>query len=383
MAEREAELRAQLAEPGAGPVSALARFGGNGRLPTHEREVHTMNSTDIRRRFTDFFVERNHRLVPSSPLIPNDPTLLLANAGMNQFKPYFLGEVEPDFRRATSVQKCTRTSDIEIVGDRSHCTFFEMLGNFSFGDYFKEGAIAYAWELVTEGFGLEPDRLWATVYLDDDEAVGLWREIGVPPSASSAWARRTTSGTMGVPGPCGPCSEIHYDRGPTFGPDGGPASESDRYLEIWNLVFMQNVRGEGEGKDYPIIGELPEKNIDTGMGLSGWPWCSRTPTRCTRPTCSPRSSRGPGAVGASYGKDDRVDRSLRIVTEHGRTASFLIADGVLPSNEGRGYILRRLLRRSVRHLRLLGVEDPALARVCQRWWPTWARPGRSWSPSAR
>ena len=139
-----------------------------------------MNSTAIRRRFTDFFVERNHRLVPSSPLIPNDPTLLLANAGMNQFKPYFLGEVEPDYRRATSVQKCTRTSDIENVGDASHCTFFEMLGNFSFGDYFKEGAIAYAWELVTEGFGLEPDRLWITVYLDDDEAIGHWRDIGVP-----------------------------------------------------------------------------------------------------------------------------------------------------------------------------------------------------------
>src|SRR4029450_7790832 len=255
---------------GAGERGRLAPWPGSRwrarQLPTHEREVHTMNSTQIRRRFTDFFVERNHRLVPSSPLIPNDPTLLLANAGMNQFKPYFLGEVEPDFRRATSVQKCTRTSDIENVGDRSHCTFFEMLGNFSFGDYFKAGAIAYAWELVTEGFGLEPERLWATVYLDDDEAFGLWREIGVPAERIQRLGKEDNFWDMGVPGPCGPSSEIHYDRGPTFGPDGGPASESDRYLEIWNLVFMQNVRGEGEGKDYPILGELPEKNIDTGMG---------------------------------------------------------------------------------------------------------------------
>jgi alanyl-tRNA synthetase len=326
-----------------------------------------MNSTDIRRRFTDFFVARNHRLVPSSPLIPNDPTLLLANAGMNQFKPYFLGEVEPDFRRATSVQKCTRTSDIENVGDRSHCTFFEMLGNFSFGDYFKEGAIAYAWELVTEGFGLEPERLWATVYLDDDEAFGLWREIGVPAERIQRLGKEDNFWDMGVPGPCGPSSEIHYDRGPTFGPDGGPASESDRYLEIWNLVFMQNVRGEGEGKDYPILGELPEKNIDTGMGLERVAILLQgADSMYETDLFAPVRAEVQELSAASYGKDDRVDRSIRIVTEHGRTASFLIADGVLPSNEGRGYILRRLLRRSVRHLRLLGVEDPALARVSAR-----------------
>jgi alanyl-tRNA synthetase len=326
-----------------------------------------MNSTAIRRRFTDFFVERNHRLVPSSPLIPNDPTLLLANAGMNQFKPYFLGEVEPDYRRATSVQKCTRTSDIENVGDRSHCTFFEMLGNFSFGDYFKEGAIAYAWELVTEGYGLEPDRLWVTVYLDDDEAIGHWRQVGVPAERIQRLGKEDNYWDMGVPGPCGPCSEIHYDRGPSFGPDGGPASESDRYLEIWNLVFMQNIRGEGEGKDYPIIGELPEKNIDTGMGLERIAMVLQdADSMYETDLLAPVIHETQELSGASYGKDDRVDRSLRIVTEHGRSASFLIADGVLPSNEGRGYILRRLLRRSVRHLRLLGVEDPALARVCAR-----------------
>ena len=326
-----------------------------------------MNSTEIRRRFTDFFVERNHRLVPSSPLIPNDPTLLLANAGMNQFKPYFLGEVEPDYRRATSVQKCTRTSDIEVVGDRSHATFFEMLGNFSFGDYFKEGAIAYALELVTERFGLEPDRLWITVYLDDDEAVGHWRDIGVPAERIQRLGKADNYWDMGVPGPCGPCSEIYYDRGPSFGPGGGPASESDRYLEIWNLVFMQNIRGEGDGKDYPIIGELPEKNIDTGMGLERVAMVLQdADSMYETDLLAPVLHEVQELSGAGYGREDRVDRSLRIVAEHGRTASFLIADGVLPSNEGRGYILRRLLRRSVRHLRLLGVEAPAVARVCQR-----------------
>ena len=322
-----------------------------------------MNSTQIRRRFTDFFVERNHRLVPSSPLIPNDPTLLLANAGMNQFKPYFLGEVEPDFRRATSVQKCTRTSDIEIVGDRSHATFFEMLGNFSFGDYFKEGAVGYAWELVTERFGLDPDRLWITVYLDDDEAVGHWRAIGVPAERIQRLGKEDNFWSMGVAGPCGPCSEIHYDRGPSYGGDGGPASESDRYLEIWNLVFMQNIRDE----DYNIIGELPEKNIDTGMGLERMAMVLQdADSMYETDLLAPVIEEAQAVSGVVYGSDERLDRSLRIVTEHGRTASFLIADGVLPSNEGRGYILRRLLRRSVRHLRLLGVEDPSLARVCNR-----------------
>jgi alanyl-tRNA synthetase len=321
-----------------------------------------MNSTEIRRRFTDFFVERNHRLVPSSPLIPNDPTLLLANAGMNQFKPYFLGEVEPDFRRATSVQKCTRTSDIEVVGDRSHCTFFEMLGNFSFGDYFKEGAIAYAWELVTERFGLEPDRLWATTYLDDDEAIELWRQY-LPAERIQRLGMEDNFWSMGVAGPCGPCSEIHYDRGAKFGGDGGPASGSDRYLEIWNLVFMQNVRDE----DYNIVGELPEKNIDTGMGLERVAMLLQdADSMYETDLLSPIIQEVQEVSGAGYGTGDRVDRSLRIVTEHGRTAAFLIADGVLPSNEGRGYILRRLLRRSVRHLRLLGVEAPALARVGQQ-----------------
>jgi alanyl-tRNA synthetase len=326
-----------------------------------------MRSTEIRRRFTDFFVERDHRLVPSSPLIPNDPTLLLANAGMNQFKPYFLGEVEPDYTRATSVQKCTRTSDIENVGDRSHCTFFEMLGNFSFGDYFKEGAIAYAWELVTERFGFEPDRVWATVYLDDDEAVGYWRQTGVPAERIQRLGKEDNFWDMGVPGPCGPSSEIYIDRGPDFGAGGGPASGSDRYLEIWNLVFMQNIRGEGEDKDYPILGDLPNKNIDTGMGLERVATLLQgTDSMYETDLFLPVLREVQEIAGAPYGRTGKLDRSLRIVTEHARTASFLIADGVLPSNEGRGYILRRLLRRSVRHLRVLGVEDQALPRVCAR-----------------
>jgi alanyl-tRNA synthetase len=323
-----------------------------------------MRSTEIRRRFTDFFVERDHRLVPSSPLIPNDPTLLLANAGMNQFKPFLLGEVEPDFARATSVQKCTRTSDIENVGDRSHCTFFEMLGNFSFGDYFKEGAIAYAWELVTERFGFEPERLWITVYLDDDEAVGIWRQTGgIPAERIQRLGKEDNFWSMGVAGPCGPCSEIHYDRGPGFGADGGPASGSDRYLEIWNLVFMQNVRDE----DYNIVGDLPRKNIDTGMGLERVATLlQETDSMYETDLFLPILQEVQEVSGAPYGKNDKLDRSLRIVTEHARTASFLIADGVLPSNEGRGYILRRLLRRSVRHLRVLEVEDAVLPVVCAR-----------------
>jgi len=333
-------------------------------------EMNNMKANEIRRRFTDFFVERDHRLVPSSPLIPNDPTLLLANAGMNQFKPYFLGEAVPEFTRATSVQKCTRTIDIEIVGDASHCTFFEMLGNFSFGDYFKQGAIGYAYELVTEVFGLDPERLWITVYLDDDEAIELWRQIGMPPERIQRLGKEDNYWDMGVPGPSGPCSEIHYDRGPSFGPgDGGPASESTRYLEIWNLVFMQEIRGEGDGKDYKIVGELPQKNIDTGMGLERIAMILQdAPTMYETDLLAPVVGEVQEVSGRPYGKDSRTDVSIRIVAEHARSAAFLIADGVLPSNEGRGYILRRLLRRAVRHARLLGVEggDPALPQVTDR-----------------
>jgi alanyl-tRNA synthetase len=228
-----------------------------------------MRSMQIRSVFTDFFTSRGHRQVPSSPLIPDDPTLLLANAGMNQFKPYFLGEVTPEFTRATSVQKCVRTSDIDNVGRTNrHATFFEMLGNFSFGDYFKAEAVAYAWELLTDGFGLEKDRLWITVFEDDDEAGRLWRKIGVPASRIQRLGMEDNYWSMGVPGPCGPCSEVSYDRGPAFGTEGGPAVDGERYVEIWNLVFMQYQRGEGDKKgNFPILGELAGKSIDTGLGL--------------------------------------------------------------------------------------------------------------------
>jgi alanyl-tRNA synthetase len=320
-----------------------------------------MNSMEIRRRFTDYFAERGHRLVPSSPLIPGDPTLLLTNAGMNQFKPYFLGEAVPEFTRAASVQKCARTGDIENVGlTTRHLTFFEMLGNFSFGDYFKAEAIAYAFELVTERLGLEPERLWATVYLDDDEAAGYWQDVGVPLERIQRLGKDDNFWSMGVAGPCGPCSEIYYDRGPAYGREGGPAVDPERYLEIWNLVFMQNVRDD----DYNIVGELPKKNIDTGMGLERTAMVLQgVPNLFETDVYTPILHTVQDVARQPYGRDPRTDVSIRVVTEHSRTASFLIADGVLPSNEGRGYVLRRLLRRAVRHARLLGVEDLALPAV--------------------
>ncbi len=325
-----------------------------------------MNSTEIRRRFLDFFVERDHRLVPSSSLIPNDPTLLLANAGMNQFKPYFLGEVVPDFARATSVQKCFRTSDIENVGHTTrHLTFFEMLGNFSFGDYFKAGAIAYAYELVTERFGFEADRIWATVYLDDDEAFGLWREVGVPAERIQRRGREDNYWDMGVAGPCGPCSEVYYDRGPEHGREGGPIADEERYLEIWNLVFMQNLRDEKE--DYNIVGELPKKNIDTGMGLERVAFLLQGVDNVFETDLlAPILERTQAATGRVYGRDPGADLSLRVIAEHSRAASFLIADGVLPSSESRGYVLRRLLRRAIDHSRRLGVEDQVMAPIAGR-----------------
>jgi len=325
-----------------------------------------MNSTEIRRRFLDFFIERDHRLVPSSSLIPGDPTLLLANAGMNQFKPYFLGEVVPDFTRATSVQKCFRTSDIENVGHTTrHLTFFEMLGNFSFGDYFKAGAIAYAYDLVTERLGFEADRIWATVYLDDDEAFGLWQEVGVPPERIQRRGRDDNYWDMGVAGPCGPCSEIFYDRGPRYGREGGPIADEERYLEIWNLVFMQNLRDEKE--DYNIVGELPKKNIDTGMGLERVAFLLQGVENVFETDLlAPILEQAQVATGRVYGRDETADLSLRVVAEHARAAAFLIADGVLPSNESRGYVLRRLLRRAIDHSRRLGAEDPMMASITGR-----------------
>ncbi|HEY1175933.1 MAG TPA: alanine--tRNA ligase-related protein, partial [Phytomonospora sp.] len=234
-----------------------------------------MDSAEIRSRWLRFFEERGHTVVPSASLVADDPTLLLVNAGMVPFKPYFLGEVKPPFPRATSVQKCVRTLDIDEVGKTTrHGSFFQMCGNFSFGDYFKERAITLAWELLTSpvgdgGYGLDPERLWITVYLDDDEAETIWRDkIGVPAERIQRLGKKDNFWSMGVPGPCGPCSEINYDRGPAYGEEGGPAVNGERYLEIWNLVFMQDVRGADSPKyGHPPIGTLPKKNIDTGMGI--------------------------------------------------------------------------------------------------------------------
>ena len=307
-----------------------------------------MDSNQIRKTFTDFFVARDHVLRPSASLIPTDPTLLLTNAGMVPFKPYFLGEEEAPFRRATSVQKCARTVDIDIIGTTTrHFSFFEMLGNFSFGDYFKEKAIPWSYELVTEGFGLDPDRLWFTVYEDDDEAAEIWIEtVGVP-------AERVQRGgkdnfwQMGVPGPCGPSSEIFYDKGAEFGEAGGPiGGGEERFVEIWNLVFMQYIQDE----PYHVVGDLPAKNIDTGMGLERIAAILQdVPTVFQVDTVWPMLVTAAEYAGVGYGNDQKADVSLRLLADHGRSVTFLLADGVVPSNEGRGYVLRRILRRGVRH----------------------------------
>ncbi len=321
-----------------------------------------MESAEIARRFLSYFSERGHTVVPSASLIAEDPTLLLVNAGMQPFKPYFLGQASPPFRRATSAQKCVRTPDIEEVGKTTrHGTFFQMLGNFSFGDYFKEQAIPFAWELLTTperdgGFGFPEDRLWATVYHDDDEAFRIWRDtVGVPESRIQRRGMADNFWSMGVPGPCGPCSEIYYDRGPDYGRDGGPIADEDRYLEVWNLVFMQFLRGEGAGKEgWPILGELPSRNIDTGMGLERMAAILQGVDNIYEiDTLWKILDRAAELTEQKYGRDHRVDVALRVVADHVRTAVMLVSDGVLPSNEGRGYVLRRILRRSIYNLRLL------------------------------
>ncbi|MEU6850706.1 alanine--tRNA ligase [Actinacidiphila alni] len=331
-----------------------------------------MESAEIRRRWLRFFEERGHTVVPSASLIADDPTLLLVPAGMVPFKPYFLGEVKPPFDRATSVQKCVRTPDIEEVGKTTrHGTFFQMCGNFSFGDYFKEGAIKYAWELLTGsledgGYGLEPDRLWITVYEEDDEAEQIWRDvIGVPAERIQRLGMGPNFWSMGVPGPCGPCSEINYDRGPEFGVEGGPAVNDERYVEIWNLVFMQYVRGAGEGKDsFPILGDLPSKNIDTGLGLERLAMILQgVQNMYETDTLRVVMDKATELTGVPYGRSHDTDVALRVVADHLRTSVMLIGDGVTPGNEGRGYVLRRIMRRAIRNMRLLGATEPVVAEL--------------------
>ncbi|MFF4648730.1 alanine--tRNA ligase [Streptomyces sp. NPDC001380] len=331
-----------------------------------------MESAEIRRRWLRFFEERGHTVVPSASLVADDPTLLLVPAGMVPFKPYFLGEVKPPFSRATSVQKCVRTPDIEEVGKTTrHGTFFQMCGNFSFGDYFKEGAIRYAWELLTTptedgGYGLEPEKLWITVYQDDDEAEKIWRDVvGVPAERIQRLGMKDNFWSMGVPGPCGPCSEINYDRGPAYGEEGGPAVNGERYLEIWNLVFMQYERGAGDGKDsFEILGDLPSRNIDTGLGLERLACVLQGVDNLFEiDTTRMILGRAGELTGHRYGAGEKSDVSLRVIADHIRTAVMLIGDGVTPGNEGRGYVLRRIFRRAIRNMRLLGATEPVARQL--------------------
>ena len=336
-----------------------------------------MESAEIRTRWLRFFESDNrqgltHTVVPSASLIADDPNLLLVNAGMVPFKPFFLGEVTPPYKRATSVQKCVRTLDIDEVGKTTrHASFFQMCGNFSFGDYFKEGAIALAWELLTRpiadgGYGFPEDKLWVTVYLDDDEAADIWHtKIGVPKERIQRRDMADNFWSMGVPGPCGPCSEIYFDRGPAYGAEGGPVADENRYLEIWNLVFMQNERGAGGGKDsYPILGELPAKSIDTGLGLERTAALLQGVENIYEiDTTIMILNRASELTGVKYGSAEKSDIALRVIADHARTSAMLIGDGVTPGNEGRGYVLRRMMRRTIRNMRLLGSMDPIMSEL--------------------
>ncbi|MDQ2847213.1 MAG: alanine--tRNA ligase [Actinomycetota bacterium] len=328
-----------------------------------------MQTHEIRRRFLDHFERAGHTVVPSGSLISEDPTVLFTIAGMAPFKPYFLGQATPPFDRATSVQKCVRTLDIENVGITTrHNTFFQMAGNFSFGDYFKAGAIQHAWELVTNsqddgGYGFDPDRLWVTVYETDDEAFQLWQEVaGLPAERIQRLGMDANYWSMGTAGPCGPDSEIFYDRGPEFGPAGGPAVSEDRYLEIWNLVFMQEMRGESnaDGK-FEIVGPLPHKNIDTGMGIERVAFLLQGVDNVYETDLlQPIITTAEELSGRRYGADHADDVRFRVIADHIRSGTMLIGDGVTPGNEGRGYVLRRLLRRTIRATQLLGVTEPVL-----------------------
>lgn len=335
-----------------------------------------MLSQEISKRWIDFFASRGHTVVPSASLISNEPGAMFTIAGMVPFIPYFLGRETPPFSRATSVQKCIRTLDIEEVGKTArHGTFFQMAGNFSFGDYFKEQAIPFAYELLTTpqdkgGFGLDPERLWVTIYEGDDEAFDIWHnKVGFPAERIQRMGMKENYWSTGQPGPAGPDSEIFYDRGPAYGKEGGPAAEDDRYIEIWNLVFMQYQRGEGIGKDdFEILGDLPKKNIDTGLGVERLAMLLQGvenfyETDQVRPVLDAASElSGKKYHGSESAEDEGYedDVRMRVVADHIRSSLMLIADGVTPSNEGRGYILRRLMRRAIRAMRLLGVTEPCL-----------------------
>ncbi len=326
-----------------------------------------MNSAEIRESFLSYFETKGSRRVSSSSLVPDDPSLLLTSAGMVQFKPVFLGVKDLGFMRATTCQKCVRTTDIDIIGTTNrHHSFFEMLGNFSFGDYFKSEACAWAQEYSVEMLGLDPDRLWYSIYEDDDEAERIWaEEVGVPRERIVRMGAKDNFWSAGPTGPCGPCSELYYDQGESVGcglDSCAPGCECDRFLEYWNLVFMQFDRAE-DGTLTP----LPNQSIDTGMGLERVAAILQG-VRSNFETDILRSimARAEELTGVAYGSSEKIDTSLRIVTDHTRAVTFLVADGVLPSNEGRGYVLRRILRRAVRHGRLLGRTEPFMAEMVDR-----------------
>jgi alanyl-tRNA synthetase len=325
-----------------------------------------VQTAEIGRRWLNFFESKGHSVVPSASLISEDPSLLFTVAGMVPFIPYLSGLVPAPYTRATSVQKCVRTLDIEEVGKTTrHGTFFQMNGNFSFGDYFKREAIEYAWEFLTGSkdngcLGLDPQLLWVTVFKDDEESIDIWREVAdIPLARIQKRGMKDNYWSTGQPGPAGPCSEIYYDRGPAYGREGGPEADEDRYIEIWNLVFMQYERGQGTGKDsFEILGELPKKNIDTGMGLERVAFLMQGVENLyeidqVRPVLDLAAKLSK----KTYGKNVEDDVRLRVVADHVRSALMLICDGVTPANDGRGYVLRRLLRRTVRSMRLLGVEE--------------------------
>ncbi|WP_300610538.1 alanine--tRNA ligase [Trebonia sp.] len=321
-----------------------------------------MQSAEIARRFLAYFEAQGHAIVPSASLVADDPTLLFVVAGMQPFKPYLLGQQTPPYKRVADVQKCVRTLDIEEVGKTTrHATFFQMLGNWSFGDYFKEGAIPFAWELLTKperdgGFGFPESKLWATVLHGDDEAYAIWRdEIGLPGDRIQRRGLKDNYWHMGVPGPGGPCSEIYYDRGPEYGRDGGPEADEDRYLEVWNLVFMQDQLSAVRAKDdFDVEGPLPHRNVDTGMGLERMAALLQGVDNIYEiDTTWKILDKAAELTEQDYGRDRKTDVALRVVADHVRSAVMLIEDGVLPGNEAGGYVLRRLLRRSIRNLRLL------------------------------
>ncbi|PZU46173.1 MAG: alanine--tRNA ligase [Microbacterium sp.] len=331
-----------------------------------------MKTAEIAQRYLDYFEKNGHTIVPSASLVTDDPALLFTVAGMVPFIPYLSGDVPAPYKRAADNQKCIRTNDIEEVGKTPrHGTFFQMLGNWSFGDYFKEGAIRYAWELLTTsedagGLGFDPKDLWVTVYEEDDEAHDLWlRLTDLPEERIQRLGKDTNYWSTGLPGPAGPCSEIFFDRGPAYGIDGGPATDDDRYVEIWNLVFMQYEITDVRSKyDFTIVGELPAKNIDTGMGLERIAFIKQgVDNMYETDQVRPVLDKAVELTGKTYGANHDDDVRFRVVADHVRSSLMLMSDGVTPSNEGRGYILRRLMRRVIRAMRLLGVDGPTFAEL--------------------